>query len=439
MTKKVHIRTFGCQMNQADTEIIVSLLQDEGYVMTDSEDSADLVILNTCAVRENAVEKIMNMLDNLKGKRRARPDLLIGVIGCVPQYYREKMFKMTDGIDFLAGPDTYRQLPLLIENAEQGIRGANIAFLPEETYDGIEPVRTGSISAFVPVMRGCNNRCAFCVVPFTRGKERSRPIESVIGEVRQLVGKGYREITLLGQNVNSYFDKDAGCGFSELLEKAAQVARGVRIRFTTSHPKDISETLVRAIAAQENICNTIHLPVQSGSTSMLKLMQRGHTREAYLEKIAMIRRCIPDVTISTDLIAGFCGETEEDHQETLSLMEEVRFDFSYMFYYSVRPGTYAARHLPDDVPDAVKKRRLEEIIALQNRISGEHYAAEIGNTVEVLVETESKRSDKMLMGRTASNRVVVFERNGFLPGDLVHVRIASSTSATLIGTPAGSF
>lgn len=435
MAKKVHIRTFGCQMNQADTEIITSLLQDEGYVMTDAENSADLVILNTCAVRENAVEKIMNTLDNLKGKRRLRPGLLVGVIGCVPQYYREKMFAMSDGIDFLAGPDTYRQLPLLIENAEQGIRGANLGFVPEETYTGVEPVRTGSISAFVPVMRGCNNRCAFCVVPFTRGKERSRSAKSVIDEVERLAVSGYKEITLLGQNVNSYFDDDTGCGFSELLDRVSHVAEGIRIRFTTSHPKDISESLVRVIADRENICNTIHLPVQSGSTRMLKLMNRGHSREEYLEKISMIRRCIPGVTISTDLIAGFCGEAEEDHRETLSLMEEVRFDSSYMFYYSVRPGTYAAKHLPDDVSEKVKKRRLEEVIALQNRISGELHAAEIGNVVEVLAETKSKRSDQMLMGRTGTNRVVVFDRDGHEPGNLVTVRILSSTSATLIGSP----
>ena len=435
MTKKVHIRTFGCQMNQADTEIITSLLQDEGYVMTDSEDSADLVILNTCAVRENAVEKIMNTLNNLKGKRRLRPGLLVGVIGCVPQYYREKMFGMSDGIDFLAGPDTYRQLPVLIENAEQGIRGANLAFAPEETYTGVEPVRTGSISAFVPVMRGCNNRCAFCVVPFTRGKERSRPVKSVIDEVERLADAGYREITLLGQNVNSYFDNDSSCGFPELLERAGLAAGGVRIRFTTSHPKDISESLVRVISVHDNICNTIHLPVQSGSTRMLKLMNRGHSREEYLEKIAMIRRCIAGVTISTDLIAGFCCETEEDHGDTLSMMEEVRFDFSYMFYYSVRPGTYAAKHLPDDVPEKVKKRRLEEIITLQNRISGELHAAEVGHVVEVLAESESKRSSDMLMGRTGTNRVVVFNRNGCSPGDLVDVRIKSATSATLVGSP----
>ena len=435
MTKKVHIRTFGCQMNQADSEIITSLLQDEGYVVTDAEDSADLVILNTCAVRENAVEKIMNALDNLKGKRRSRPGLLVGVIGCVPQYYREKMFGMSESIDFLAGPDTYRQLPLLIENAERGIRGANLAHIPDETYHGIEPCRTGSISAFVPIMRGCNNMCAFCVVPFTRGKERSRSTVSVIDEVEQLVEKGYKEITLLGQNVNSYYDSVTGDGFAELLENVGFAAKGVRVRFTTSHPKDISESLVRVIAEHENICNAVHLPVQSGSTRMLELMNRGHSREEYLEKIAMIRHFIPGVTISTDLIAGFCGETEEDHYETLSMMEEVRFDFSFMFHYSVRPGTYAAKHLPDDVPEKIKKRRLEEVIALQSRISKELHAVEVGNVVEVLAESESKRSKKKLMGRTGTNRVVVFDRGGYKPGDIVSVKVNSSTSATLIGYP----
>ncbi len=422
-------------MNQADTEIITALLQEKGYAFTDSEECADLVLLNTCAVRENAVEKIMNVLDNLKGKRRVRPDLLVGVIGCVPQYYREKLFEMADGIDFLAGPDTYRRLPELIENAEQGIRGADLAFASEETYAGIAPVRAGSISAFVPVMRGCDNRCAFCVVPSTRGRERSRPMQSVLCEIEQLVKAGYKEITLLGQNVNSYSDNDAGCGFAELLERASCAAKDARIRFTTSHPKDISESLVRVIARHDNICNTIHLPVQSGSTRILKLMNRGHSREEYLEKIAMIRRYIPGVTISTDLIAGFCGETEEDHRETLSLMEAVRFDFAYMFYYSVRPGTYAARYLPDDVSEAVKKKRLEEIITLQNSISGELHAAEIGKTVEVLAESESKRSGEMLVGRTATNRVVVFDRDSYKPGDKVSVKIHSATSATLIGVP----
>jgi len=391
MTKKVYIRTFGCQMNQADTEIITALLQDEGYVMTGSEENADLVILNTCAVRENAVEKIMHTLDHLKGKRRSRPELLVGVIGCVPQYYREKMFGMAGGIDFLAGPDTYRRLPEMIANAGQGIRGADFGFSSDETYCGIEPARSGTISAFIPVMRGCNNRCAFCVVPFTRGKERSRPLLSVLEDVGRLAASGYKEITLLGQNVNSYSDDEAACDFSELLDRVALAAEGVRIRFTTSHPKDISESLVRVIAARNNICNAIHLPVQSGSTRMLKLMNRGHTREEYIEKIAMIRGAIPGVTVSTDLIAGFCGETLEDYQATLSMMEEVRFDFAYMFYYSVRPGTYAAKHLPDDVPEEEKKRRLEEIIALQGSISGERNAAEVGSVVEVLAESESKR------------------------------------------------
>ena len=435
MTKKVHIRTFGCQMNQADTEIISSLLQDEGYRVSGSEDDADLVILNTCAVRENAVGKIMNILDNLKGKKRLRPNLLVGVIGCVPQYYREKFFDMTDGIDFLAGPDTYRQLHLLIENAEQGVRGAHLASVPEETYADIEPSRSGSISAFIPVMRGCNNCCAFCVVPMTRGRERSRSMQTVIDDAVKLAEKGYREITLLGQNVNSYRDDDSGYDFAGLLEHVARAVRGVRIRFTTSHPKDLSKSLVDVIAREKNICNSIHLPVQSGSTRMLGLMNRGHSREEYLEKIAMVRHSVPDVTVSTDLIAGFCGETEADHRLTLSLMEEVGFDFSYMFCYSVRPGTYAAKRMEDDVPDEVKKQRLEEIITLQNRISAERHAYEVGSIVEVLAESESKRSSEMLMGRTPENRVVVFDRGQSSPGDLVKVKIHASTSATLLGTP----
>ncbi|MCW8820514.1 MAG: MiaB/RimO family radical SAM methylthiotransferase, partial [Ignavibacteriaceae bacterium] len=342
---------------------------------------------------------------------------------------------MAGGIDFLAGPDTYRRLPEMIANAGQGIRGADFGFSSDETYCGIEPARSGTISAFIPVMRGCNNRCAFCVVPFTRGKERSRPLLSVLEDVGRLAASGYKEITLLGQNVNSYSDDEAACDFSELLDRVALAAEGVRIRFTTSHPKDISESLVRVIAARNNICNAIHLPVQSGSTRMLKLMNRGHTREEYIEKIAMIRGAIPGVTVSTDLIAGFCGETLEDYQATLSMMEEVRFDFAYMFYYSVRPGTYAAKHLPDDVPEEEKKRRLEEIIALQGSISGERNAAEVGSVVEVLAESESKRSSEMLMGRTDTNRVVVFDRHGFEVGDMVKVRIRSSTPATLIGSP----
>ena len=435
MKKTVYIRTFGCQMNQADTEIITSLLQDAGHAMVSGEEEADLIVLNTCAVRENAVEKILHHLDRLRGEKRRRPGLLVGLIGCVPQYYREKLFSMSEGIDFLAGPDTYRRLPSLIETAARGARPVDLSLSTRETYAEIEPVRTEGIGAFVPVMRGCNNGCAFCVVPATRGRERSRPLPSVLLDAKRLNASGCKEITLLGQNVNSYYDEKCLCAFPELLDRVSRAAPDTRIRFTTSHPKDISSDLVGVIASRENICNTIHLPVQSGSTRMLELMNRGHTREEYLERIAMIRDAIPGVTLSTDLIAGFCGETPEDHCQTISLMEEVRFDFAFMFYYSVRPGTPAARTLADDVSEEEKKRRLNEIIELQNAISGERHAEAVGTTVEVLAESESKRSAAMLMGRTKTNRVVVFDRGAAEPGDLVTVRIDSATSATLVGTP----
>ncbi len=436
MTKKVYIRTFGCQMNQADTEIIVSLLAEAGYCLAPEEEHADLVMLNTCAVRENAVEKIMHHLDSLKGLKRRRRALLVGVIGCVPQYYREEMFRKSDVIDFIAGPDSYRNLPDLIARAAEGIRGADLVLTQSETYADIEPVRAGSISAFIPVMRGCNNMCSFCVVPFTRGRERSRTMLSVLDEVRRLAGEGYCELTLLGQNVNSYLDADAGADFAVLLDEVSKAAPEVRIRFTTSHPKDISEDLVKVVASRANVCNAIHLPVQSGSSRMLEAMHRGHTREEYLDKIAMIRAAIPGVALSTDLIAGFCGETLDDHLQTLRLMEEVRFDYAYMFYYSVRPGTYAARTLADDVAPEEKKRRLQEIIDLQNSISGELFRADIGSVQEVLVESESRRSSDMLMGRSDTNRVVVFNRQSFGPGDRVHVMIESATQATLVGRAA---
>ena len=433
MTKKVSIRTFGCQMNQADTEIISSLLTAEGYCLVAEENDADLVMLNTCAVRENAVEKIMHHLDSLKGLRRRRRGLVVGVIGCVPQYYREEMFQKSGVIDFIAGPDSYRKLPELIHNAFQGIRGAELFLTQSETYGDIKPLRSGSISAFIPVMRGCNNMCAFCVVPFTRGRERSRSLQSVLDEVRRLAGEGYRELTLLGQNVNSYRDDEAGADFALLLDEVSKAAGEMRVRFTTSHPKDISEDLVNVVAERENVCNAIHLPVQSGSSRMLEVMHRGHTRREYLDKIAMIRSAVPGVALSTDLIAGFCGETEEDHLQTLRLMEEVRFDYAYMFYYSVRPGTYAARHLTDDVALEVKKRRLQEIIDLQGGISGEIFRKDVGSVQEVLAESESRRSSDKLMGRSDTNRVVVFDRQHYQPGELVRVVIESSTQATLIG------
>jgi tRNA-2-methylthio-N6-dimethylallyladenosine synthase len=428
-----YFHTFGCQMNQADTEIMSSLLQSEGFLPAADEDSAGVILLNSCAVRENAVDRIGNFLQQLKGRKRRKKGLILGVVGCVPQFEREKMFSDYPFIDFIAGPDTYRSLPAMITNSRESSRLANLEYDHRETYAGIDPVRSGSISAFVPVMRGCNNSCAFCVVPVTRGRERSLEFGSVVDEAVKLAASGYREVTLLGQNVNSYRDAESGRDFAALLDAVSRCAPEMRIRFTTSHPKDISESLVRVIAERPNICNHIHLPVQSGSSRILDLMRRGHTRQEYLGKIEMIRRLIPDVAITTDLIAGFCTETDEDHRQTLSLMDEVHFDTSFMFYYSVRPGTWAAKNLQDDVPEAVKKARLQEIIDLQNTISLDRYRQDVGRTVEVLAETESRRSSSELMGRTGSNRAVVFGRGTFQPGDLVTVTITGASSATLTG------
>jgi tRNA-2-methylthio-N6-dimethylallyladenosine synthase len=433
--RKVHIHTFGCQMNQADTEIMVSLLENKGFRVVEDEDDAEIMLLNTCAVRENAVERIGHQLQHLKGRKKKDKGLVVGVVGCIPQFQKERMLLEYPDIDFLAGPDTYRNLTSLIDQALSGIRMTDFTCTHTETYAGIHPARNGTISAFVPVMRGCNNRCAFCVVPLTRGRERSLRFSDVVQEAARLEKQGYREMTLLGQNVNSYRDPLSGRDFASLLDAVSQAAPHMRIRFTTSHPKDISESLVRTIASRPNICRHIHLPVQSGSSRLLNLMKRGHTIEEYLQKIDMIRDIIPEAALSTDLITGFCSESEEDFRATIDLMNRVRFDYAYMFYYSVRPGTWASEHLEDDVPDEVKKKRLQEIIDLQNRISADIHAAEKGKVVEVLAESESKRSGSMLMGRTGTNRVVVFDRASFSPGDLVDVKIHTSTSATLTGTP----
>jgi tRNA-2-methylthio-N6-dimethylallyladenosine synthase len=436
--KTFYIHTFGCQMNQADTGIISTILRNEGYSAASSEEDAGIIMLNTCAVRENAVDRIENYLQHLQGLKKRRKDLLIGITGCIPQYRREEMFSLSPAIDFLAGPDTYRSLPSLVEQARAGARLAALDFNGSEMYEGVDPERPCSISTFVPIMRGCDNMCAFCVVPFTRGRERSHAFSTIIGEIKRLASSGYREITLLGQNVNSYLDPETGLDFAELLEAAGIAAPETRIRFTTSHPKDINERLIRVIAAYPNICNHIHLPVQSGSNAMLALMNRGHTIEGYREKIGMIRSLIPGVSITTDIIAGFCRETEDDHRSTIKLLEDVRFDSAFMFHYSERPGTLAARSLNDDVPDHVKKRRLQEIIDLQNEISSKLHADAVGSVVEVLAESESKRSELQLMGRTSTNRVVVFDRAGYMPGDLLEVLVSGSTSATLFGTPAKS-
>ena len=434
-SKIFYIHTFGCQMNLADSAIITALLQQAGYTPAESEESAGIILLNTCAVRENAVDRIEHYLQRLQGMKKRDKGLIIGLAGCIPQYQREETLTLSPAIDFLAGPDSYRTLPALIEQARGGAKPTSLEFNTAETYEGIDPVRQGVISAIVPVMRGCNNRCAYCVVPFTRGRERSHPFRSVISEVQKLVTAGYREITLIGQNVNSYHDPEKGMNFAALLDAVSREAPRARVRFTTSHPKDISEELVRTIADRPNICNHIHLPVQSGSTAVLRRMNRGHTIQEYREKIALIRSIIPDIALSTDIIAGFCGERDEDHQASLELLSCVRFDSAYMFFYSTRPGTLAARTLVDDVAEEAKKRRLQEIIDLQNSISAELFQQSIGSVVEVLAESESKRSAEQLMGRTAGNRAVVFDRERYQPGDLVQVLITSATSATLTGRP----
>lgn len=433
-SRSFHIRTFGCQMNRADSDIIATLLQNDGYVPAVSEEDAGIIVLNTCAVREHAVGRIGNYLQHLKGRKRRRPWLLVGLVGCIPQYRREELFSLFPVLDFLAGPDTYRKLPALIAAVSGGCRQlSHLDFDPSETYEEVEPSREDRLSAFVPIMRGCNNRCAFCVVPFTRGRERSRALDPVVREVYTLAENGYKEVTLLGQNVNSYRDPETGRDFSQLLDAVSRETDGLRIRFMTSHPKDISRSLVETMASRPNICTHIHLPVQSGSSRMLMRMNRGHTIEEYCARIEMIRELVPDMALSTDLIAGFCGELEHDHRATLELMHAVRFDSAFTFSYSPRPGTVAAGTMADDVPEELKKARLQEIIDLQNAISAELFAEAVGSVVEVLAESVSRRSTDQLMGRTVGNRVVVFDRGRHRVGDKVMVAVTGSSSATLLG------
>lgn len=436
--RKLHVETYGCQMNVADTEVVVSLMQREGYVYTTHLDEADVVLLNTCSIRDNAEQRIRGRLCELRGLRRHRPGLVLGVIGCMAERLREGLTEGPDAVDVVAGPDAYRDLPRLVRIAEAGGRGVNVLLSAEETYAEIAPVRLdrSGVSAFVSIMRGCDNFCAYCVVPYTRGRERSRDPRTILREVRALFDDGYREVTLLGQNVNSY--RYGETDFPALIDAVAALSPLLRVRFATSHPKDMSDRLLAAMAARENICRAIHLPAQSGSSRVLERMNRKYTREWYLGRIAAIRRLLPDCAITTDLIAGFSGETEEDHRETLSLMREVGFDAAFMFAYSERPGTFAARRLADDVPAAVKQRRLQEIIALQGELSGESNRREVGRTVEVLAEGVSRRSERQLSGRTSQNKVVVFDRGDHRPGEYVRVRITDCSSATLLGAEADS-
>lgn len=433
--KKLFIETYGCQMNVADSEVIASVMKMAGYDITEQLDEADAVFLNTCSVRDNAEQKIYNRLEALHAMRKRHP-LIIGVMGCMAEHVKDDLID-NHHTNLVVGPDAYLSLPDLIASVEAGHKAINVELSTTETYRDIIPSRIcgNHISGFVSIMRGCNNFCTYCIVPYTRGRERSRDVESILKEVADLQAKGYKEVTLLGQNVNSYrFEgADGLVTFPMLLRLVGESFPKMRIRFTTSHPKDMSDETLQVIADVPNVCKHIHLPVQSGSDRILKLMNRHYDRQWYMERVAAIRRIIPDCGLSTDIFCGFHSETEEDHQLSLSLMEECAYDSAFMFKYSEREGTYASKHLEDDIPEEVKIRRLNEIIALQNRLSSEANARAVGKEYEVLVEGVSKRSRDQLFGRTEQNRVVVFNRGNHHVGELVKVRIMSSTSATLLG------
>lgn len=434
--RKLFIETYGCQMNVADSEVIASVMQMAGYQVCDTLEEADAVFVNTCSIRDNAEQKILNRLEFFYALKKKRKHLIVGVLGCMAERVKENLIE-NHHVDLVAGPDAYLSLPELIAAVEAGEKAMNVELSATETYRDVIPSRIcgNHISGFVSIMRGCDNFCHYCIVPYTRGRERSRDVESILNEVCDLVAKGYKEITLLGQNVNSYrFEKDGETvTFPKLLRTVAEAVPGVRVRFTTSHPKDMSDETLQVIAEMPNVCKHIHLPVQSGSNRILQLMNRKYTREWYLDRVAAIRRIIPDCGLSTDIFSGFHSETEEDHQLSLSLMRECGYDSAFMFKYSERPGTYASRHLPDDVPERVKVRRLNEIIALLNELSTESNQRCIGRVYEVLVEGVSKRSHDQLYGRTEQNKVVVFDRGAHRIGEFVNVRITESSSATLKG------
>ena len=438
--KKLYIETYGCQMNVADSEVVASVMQMAGYETTESLDEADAVFLNTCSVRDNAEQKIYHRLDALDAVKRKRP-LIIGVLGCMAERVKDDLL-VNHHADLVAGPDAYLSLPDLVAQAETGHKAINIELSTSETYKDVVPQRLhgARIGGFVSIMRGCNNFCHYCIVPYTRGRERSRDVESILREVRDLCDRGFKEVTLLGQNVNSYVrptpDPSRAGGelrFPELLRMVAEEVPEMRVRFTTSHPKDMSDETLQVIAEMPNVCKHIHLPVQSGSDRILKLMNRKYTREWYLDRVAAIRRIIPDCGLSTDIFVGYHSETEEDHQLSLSLMREVGYDSAFMFKYSERPGTYASKHLPDDVPEEEKIRRLNELIALQTEISAQQNKKDEGKEFDVLIEGFSKRSREQLMGRTEQNKAVVMPKAGHHIGETVKVRIMGSTSATLLG------
>lgn len=445
--KRFYIESYGCQMNFADSEVVASILYGAGFGATRNVEEADLIFINTCSIREKAEQTVRKRLTEFRKLKEERKGILVGVLGCMAERLKSKFLEEEKLVDIVVGPDAYRTLPGLVEEAETGQKAVNVLLSREETYADISPVRLGSngVTAFVSIMRGCNNMCSFCVVPFTRGRERSRDAESIIHECRELFNQGFRDITLLGQNVDSYHyvaadskmenGAQSAVSFAQLMERVAQISPLLRVRFSTSHPKDITDDVLHVMAKYENICKYIHLPLQSGSTRVLQLMNRTYTREWYKAKVDRIREIIPDCSISSDIIAGFCTETEEDHQDTLEVMQHSRYDLSYMFIYSERPGTLAARRYKDDVPDDVKKRRLTEIVNLQNQLSLDSNRQDIGKTFKVLIEGDSKRSEQDWMGRTSQNKVVVFPKDGVAvgKGEYINVKITDCTQATLLG------
>ena len=449
--KKLFLESYGCQMNFSDSEIVASILTEKGFSMTQNFEEADLIFINTCAIRENAELRVRNRLNDFKRVKKKNPKLLVGVLGCMAERLKSQFLEQEKLVDIVVGPDSYRDLPNLIEEAEDGHKAINVILSKEETYADLTPLRLGSngVSAFISIMRGCDNMCSFCVVPFTRGRERSRDPDSIIAEAKDVFNNGYKEVTLLGQNVDSYLwsggglkkenlsseQQAAATNFAQLLEKVALISPQLRVRFSTSHPKDMTDDVLYMVAKHTNICNYIHLPVQSGSSRILEMMNRGYTREWYLGRMAAINRIIPNCGISTDIITGFCSETEEDHQQTISLMKEIKYDYAYMFSYSERPKTLAERKYKDDVAEAVKKRRLAEIIELQRLNSGIKTLLGIGQVHEVLVEGFSKKSNEMLMGRNSQNTVVVFPKQNYKKGDYVNILATTCTTSTLIGEP----
>jgi len=449
--KKLYVESYGCQMNFSDSEVVASIMTNEGYATTRNIEEADVVLINTCSIRENAEQRVRNRLTEFKHRKEQNPELVVGILGCMAERLKKSLLEEEKLVDLVAGPDAYRDLPNLVDEVGTGQKAVNVLLSRDETYADISPVRLdqGGISAFVTIMRGCDNMCSFCVVPFTRGRERSRDPETIVEECKDLLAKGYREVTLLGQNVDSYRwnltskgevkdDKQATKNFAQLMEMVALISPELRIRFSTSHPKDMTDDVLEIMAKYENICPYIHLPVQSGHSAVLERMNRGYSREWYLERIEAIRKYMPDCAISTDIITGFCGETDEEHEDTVSLMKHVQFDFAYMFKYSERPKTLAERRFADDVPEEVKAKRLNEIIELQLKHSKLSNEKQVGQTVKVLIEGTSKRSEDHLCGRNGQNAMVIFPKENYVKGQYVMVKITSCTSATLLGEAVAS-